>query len=274
MFNFYQDFSDPEKSVFRWHMRRLILFVSILVLALVVSYGVDIWKEIKGLRGEAKLQIAVSGEGTVSATPDVARITATILTTNELLKVAQEENSRRSNVLVDYLKKQGIQEKDVKTTGYNIYPQYSYPRPCPLGIYPCPPEDQRPRIVGYQIRNSYEITIRDLSKAGEVLAGAVSSGANEVSGISFTIDNPDALEAEARKKAIDNANEKARALAKDLGRRLGKITQFSEGGSFPPPIYLERAPAAFGGKGGGGEPAIEPGENEIVVTVSITYEFR
>ncbi len=274
MFNFYQDLSDPEKSVFRWHMRRLILLVSVLVLALAVSYGVDIWKEIKGLRGEAKLQITVAGEGKVSAKPDVARINATILTENASLKDAQFENSQKSAAVVEYLKSKGVEEKDIRTTGYHISPQYTYPPPC--YPYPCPQvEDRRPKIVGYQIRNSYEITVRDIGKAGDILSGIVSAGANEVGGIVFTIDDPEGLKAEARKEAIDKAREKAKKLAKDLGRRLGKITNFSESGGFPPPIYFERQAAL--GKGGdlGGEaPAVEPGENEIVATVSITYEFK
>ena len=271
---FYQDLSDPEKSVFRWHMRRLILLVSVFVLALVVSYGVDIWKEIKGLRGEAKLQIAITGEGKVSAKPDVARITTTIFTQSDFLKPAQEENSQKSNRVAGYLKSIGVEEKDIKTVGYNIFPQYSYPPPCPPYMV-CPMEERRPKIIGYQVRNSYEITIRDLGQAGDILAGVVGAGANEVSGIVFTIDKPDALQAEARKKAIDDAREKARRLAKDLGRRLGKIIHFSESGGFPPPIIFGRQAAlGKGGDFGGEAPSVQPGENEIVVNVNITYEFK
>src|SRR3989344_6228491 len=187
MLNFYQDFSDPEKSVFRRHMRRLITLVSVLVLALVVSYGVDIWKELKLLRGESKLQITVNGEGKVTDKPDVARITATISIERELLTNAQAENSRRASTLVAYLKGANIAEKDIKTVGYQIFPQYSYPRPCPLGFYPCPPEES-PKITGYQVRNSYEITVRDIGASSDILTGVVASGANEVSGITFTID--------------------------------------------------------------------------------------
>ena len=273
MFNFYQDLSDPEKSAFRRHMRRLVMLLGVLVVAIVVSYGVDIWKEIKLIRGESKLQITVTGEGKIAAKPDVARITATVLTQEESLADAQQDNAKKSQAVVDYLKRAGVAEKDIKTTSYNIFPQYSYPRPCPFGVYPCPPEGP-PQIVAYQVRNSVEITVRDLAKSSDILSGVVAAGANEVSGIIFTIDDPDALQAQAREEAIDEAREKAKALAENLGRRLGRIMNFSEGGSFPPPVFFERGLAD--GKGGGGfaPPAVEPGQNEIVVTVSITYEFK
>mgnify|MGYP001592663430 FL=1 len=259
-----------------WQRRGLALLtiVNIFAVVLIVSYGLSAWKDFKAIRGEEKLQITLSGEGKVMAKPDVAKISATILTENESLKIAQEENSRKSNVLTSFLKGVGIAEKDIRTIGYNIYPQYSYPPPCPPYSL-CPLGSDRPKIVGYQVRNSYEVTIRDLGKTGEILSGIIGSGVNEVSGITFTIDEPEALQAEARKKAIDNARDKAKKLAADLDRRLGKIVNFSESGGFPPIIFRE---AAFGGKGGGGAepipPSVEPGENEVIVNVAITYEFK
>lgn len=272
--NFYQDLSESQKTAVRRWGLLFALFINIFLLALIVSYGFSAWQSFKAIRSEVELTISVSGEGKVSAKPDVAKITATILTENELLKIAQEENSRQSNVLIGYLKSQSVGEKDIKTIGYNIYPQYSYPPPC--RTFPCPLESERPKIIGYQIRNSYGITIRDISQAGEILSGIVVAGANEVGGISFTIDDPEAFKAQARKKAIDIANEKAKTLAKDLGKRLGKIVNFSESASYPQPIYFAQAEAF--GKGGGPEappaPSVEPGENEIVVNVSITYEFK
>ena len=255
---------------FRRAARFLLVLVNIFVIVLIVSYGLSVWRDGKGIVGEP-FEVTLAGEGKVSAKPDVARINATVFTQRPLLKEAQEENSRKSEAVVAYLKNQGVEDKDIKTTGYNIYPQYSYPRPCYGTI--CPVEEDVPKIVGYQVRNSLEITVRDLAKAGGILSGLVNAGVNEVSGINFTIDQPDALRAEARKKAIDDASAKAEKLARDLGQRLGRIVSFSESGGFPPPIFLGRA--EFDGKGGGGaEPAIQPGENEVIVNVSITYEFK
>lgn len=274
MFNFYSDLAETDKILFRRRWLFLLTILNLLVAVLVVSYGLGVWKDFQAILGESKLQITLAGEGKVTAKPDVAKINATITNEHESLKIAQEENSRKSNVLVSFLKSVGIAEKDIKTIGYNIYPQYSYPQSCPPYSF-CPLGTDRPKIIGYQVRNSYEITIRDLGKTGDILSGIIGSGVNEVSGITFTIDQPEALKAEARKKAIDDARAKAKKLADDLNRRLGKIVNFSESGGFPPIIFRE---AAFGGKGGGGEPipapSVQPGENELIVNVAITYEFK
>ena len=274
MFNIFQDAGEVEKAFMRHRARNLFSLLILLAAVLIASYGVMVWRDVKGILEQEKLQIVVSGEGKVTAKPDVARVTATILTEKESLQEAQAENSRKSQAVTEYLKRQGVAEKDIRTTGYNISPQYSYPSPCPpYGV--CPLEERRPKIIGYQVRNSYEVTIRDLAKAGAVLAGVVSAGANEVYGISFTIDDPDALKAEARKAAIAEAREKAKVLASDLGMRIGRVANFSEGGSFPPPVFFGRE-MALDGKGGGGdfEPSVQPGENEIIVIVSVTYEFK
>ena len=290
---FYQELGDWEKMKFR---KGVILFVALLNLfaaVLIISFGASAWQEVKTLvGGDTKLEITVTGEGKVTAKPDIAKVDVTIVTEKESLTDAQAENSKKSQAVVNYIKSAGVQEKDIKTTGYNIYPQYSSPRPVPcVGVQqssgssdssaiifpPClentPPP---PHITSYQIRASYQIIIRDIGKAGVILAGLVSAGANEVSGITFTIDKPDNPKAEARLEALRDARTKADTLAKNLQLHVGKIMSFTEGGSFPQPIYLSREAAL--GKGGGGEtapaPSVQPGENEVVVDVSITYEFR
>lgn len=266
----YEELSDEHKT---WMKKGALLFAALLnafLVLLIVSYGTAVWKEIKTIRGP-KLQISLQGEGKVAAKPDVLKLTATVLTEGASLIDAQKVNTERSNAVTDFLKNSGVAEKDVKTVGYNIYPQYSYPRPC--RVLPCL-EDETPKIVGYQIRNTLAITIRDIAKAGDILSGVVEAGANEVSGLEFAIDEPDALKAEAREKAIDDARAKAERLAEGLGKRVGKIVAFSESGFFPGPIPF--AVEAFG-KGGGGvapSPEIQPGENEITVNVSVTYEFK
>src|SRR3989338_3690776 len=98
--------------------------------------------------------VSFSGEGKVLAKPDIALVNLTILTEATTSKTAQDDNSKKSKAVIDFLKKQGIDEKDIKTVGYNIYPKYSYPRPIPLGnqINSYMPEyyDTNPKITGYQ----------------------------------------------------------------------------------------------------------------------------
>src|SRR3990167_5596535 len=124
--------------------------------------------------------ISFSGEGKVFAVPDIAAIIFSILTEASTSKVAQDQNSEKSKQIVDFLKKQSIEDKDIKTTGYNIYPQYSYPRPIPLGApqidsYPTPDSpvyyDSNPKITGYQVSQSFEVKVRDLDKISAILDG-------------------------------------------------------------------------------------------------------
>ncbi|MEK7121338.1 MAG: SIMPL domain-containing protein [Patescibacteria group bacterium] len=204
--------------------------------------------------------VSFSGEGKVVAKPDIAKINLSIVTDAPTSKAAQDDNSKKSKAVTDYLKKQNIEEKDIKTTGYNIYPQYKYSQ---FG--------GNPQITGYQVNQSMEVKIRDLDKVSNILDGVVSAGANQVNGLSFEIDNQDALKAEARAKAIADAKKKANELQSQVGISLGKIVNFSENtGGYPVPIYYEAKSMGGGGKG----PSVPTGENEIMVSVNITYQIR
>jgi len=204
--------------------------------------------------------VSFSGEGKVLARPDVAVVSLSIVTEATTSKAAQDDNSAKSKTVTDFLKKQGIEEKDIKTSGYNIYPQYFYPR------------NNRPEIQGYQVNQALEIKIRDLDKISEVLDGIVSAGVNQVDNLSLQIDNPDALRSEAREKAIEGAKKKAQELESQLDVNLGRIVNFSENtGGIPTPLYYGKSEAM--GIGGGG-PSIPTGENEIVVNVTITYQIK
>jgi len=228
--------------------------------------------------------ISFSGEGKVFAVPDIAAVSFSIVTEAPTSKVAQDQNSEKSKEVVDFLKNQNIDDKDIKTTSYNIYPQYSYPRPLlrqgsegqavPLGIesitypeyYP-----SNPKITGYQVNQSFEVKIRDLEKISTVLDGLVTAGANQVNNLGFKVDKEGELKEQARELAIKDAKEKADTLKKQLGIRLGKIVNYNEGGYYP--VYFKTE--ALDGRGGDvGGPSVPTGENEIVVNVTLTYQIK
>lgn len=250
------------------------IFLAVLILYFAVS-AVKLWKTRPA--GELPRQLAVAGEGKITMKPDIAVFTAGVVAQAAKVKDAQAENTKKSNAIVEFLKKSGVDEKDIKTVEYNIYPQYSssYPPPC-VFPGPCPATTVRPpEIVSYQVRQTIEVKVRDLGKVDNLLSGVVSAGANEVGSIAFKVDDPDAARAAARKKAIDNATIKAQALAADLGVRLKKIVSYNEEGSGYP-IYQM---AMEYGKGGGlaasaPAPQVQPGEQEITANVTIVYEFR
>ena len=204
--------------------------------------------------------VSFSGEGKVSAVPDIAIISASIVTQATDSKSAQDQNSAKSKTVTDFLKKSGIADKDIKTTDYNVYPQYRYPT---SGV---------PSVSGYQVTQGYEIKVRDLAKISDLLDGLVSAGANQVNNLGMQVENSEELQDEAREKAIEDAKKKAERLEGQVGIRLGHIVNFSESsGGYPVPMYAYDA--KIGGMGGGG-PEISVGQNEIVVNVSITYQIK
>ncbi|MDZ4232112.1 MAG: SIMPL domain-containing protein [Candidatus Pacearchaeota archaeon] len=207
----------------------------------------------------------VSGEGKVVAVPDVAQVTFSVLTEGglDVLKL-QQENAEFMNQAIAFLKEQGIAEKDIKTQNYYISPRYQY---CIGDSGICPPA----QIVGYSVTQSSQVKIRDFTKIPGVLSGVVERGANAVSGLSFVIDDATELQNEARTEAIGQAQEKARAIASAGGFRIGRLISVTESGGSTPPIYT--AERAYGGFGGA-SPALEPGSQDVIVSVMLQYEIR
>jgi len=228
--------------------------------AVLVLLGIFLLVEINHVWNTAATTNTVSfnGQGRVSAKPDIAMISATVLTQSANSKTAQDLNTQRSDAVTNFLKAQGIDEKDIKTTGYNIYPQYRY--------------DGGPGVItGYQVTQSFQVKLRELEKISSILSGLVSAGANQVDNLGLQIEDPEQLRREAREKAIADAKKKAAELEDQIDINLGRLVNFSEntGGGYPMPMYTRDSV----GMGGGG-PTISPGENEIVVDVSLTYQIK
>lgn len=264
-------------------LQKVILYwaLAVLVVVLVVFVLVSINQKLN--TATTTNVVSFSGEGKVLAKPDIGVIDVSIVTQAVTSKDAQDANSKKSQMVVDFLKKDGIAEKDIKTTSYNIYPQYVYPRPVPYlskslsGTSTNIPEslpsiDSNPRISGYQVVESLEVKVRDLAKISQVLDGVVTAGANQVGQLTYQIDNPEKLKNEARAKAIADAKNKANTLESQIGIKLGKIINFSEGfNGYPGPIMYEAQTLT---KGGGITPSVPSGENEITVNVTLTYQIK
>jgi len=222
--------------------------------------------------------VSFSGEGRIFAKPDIAIISFSILTEAATSKKAQDDNSAKSEKVVKFLKDQNIEDKDVKTTGYNVYPQYSYPRPAsvPLGEGTTGSAyfDPNPKITGYQVNQSFQAKVRNLEKVSTILDGLVTAGANQVSNLGLQVDDIEKVKNEARELAIKNAKEKANTLKKQIGIRLGKIVNYNEGGGYPIMYYAAELKADGRGGNTGGGPSIPTGENEIVVNVTLTYQIK
>lgn len=220
--------------------------------------------------------IVVSGEGEVNAIPDLATFSFSVNEEKETVKEAQSIVSEKISNILDLLEKMNIDEKDTKTLSYNIYPVYDYRneyRACPVGYY-CPPEGGERVLTGYEVSQTISIKLRDIDKAGEVLVILAEQEISNLNGPNFDIENKDELEREARKKAIDDAKDKAKRLSKDLGVKLGRVVSFSD--SNRNYGYAKSDTAEGYGMGGNINPApeIPTGESEIYSFVEIVYEIR
>lgn len=207
--------------------------------------------------------ITVSGEGKIVAIPDIAKIELGTTIERKSVADAQRENTRIMNELIDRLKGLGVDDEDIQTTGYTVYPAYDW-------------NNGRQTLRGYTVSQTVSVKIRDLDKVGEIIGLAGGLGANQIGGIQFTVDDPEQLRQEARIKALENAKQKAEALAQVAGVKLRRVVSFSESVSGPifPQPYYDRAFGLGEAKEGASAPSIEPGSNEIIMTVSITYEIE
>ena len=257
------------------HYPRMMAATALGMLALFLAVGTV--SELKSYRYigsgvSASNTISVSGEGEVFAVPDTGEFTVTIQEEAKDVGTAQDKMAKKANAIIAYLKDAGVDEKDIKTTDYSISPQYEWSQGiCSNNGY-CPPGKQT--LTGFQASETLNVKVKDTKKAGELLSGVGGKGAKQVSGLSFTIADEDALKAEARDKAIAKAKSKAEVLAKSLGVSIVRIVGFSEsGGGTPSPMYA-RADMAMGGASKSVAPEIAVGQNKIVSNVSITYEVQ
>lgn len=246
----------------------LTLFLAVKTLGEIKGYGI-IGKDVP-----AQSTIMVSGKGEKMATPDIAEFSFSVIKEAKTVDVAQEEATKTMNAVIAVVKESGIDEKDIKTTGYNIYPKYEYRRSgtTVCNEWGCPPGTQV--LIGYEVSQSITVKVRKIENAGAVLSKIGNTGVSNVSGLTFLVDKEDDIKSEARAMAIQDAQEKAKVLANQLGVKLVRIVSFSESGDYP--IYYGKA----AGLGMGGAdvaapvPELPPGENTITSNVTIVYEIR
>ncbi|NQV93169.1 SIMPL domain-containing protein [Candidatus Kaiserbacteria bacterium] len=246
-----------------------IVLFSVYLLAVTIT-EVQGWKYV-GSGIQPTNTISVQGEGEVFAVPDTGIFTFSVIKEGATVEVVQADATEIANKTVEYLKENGVEEKDIKTIGYNVYPKYEQERIVCI-TYPCPQGERK--LVGFEISQSTQVKVRDTEKAGELLAGVGSFDIQNISGLSFTIDDENELNRQARKEALKDAKTKAEALADDLGVYLVRVVNFNEYESG----YYGRFDSGVAQSGIGGEyvvaPKIELGENRITSNVNITYEIR
>lgn len=209
--------------------------------------------------------ISVSAEGKTVVTPDIARINFSVVTEGSDTVKISEENIKKMNKAIDFVKSEGIEAKDIQTAGYNLSPRYEYN------------EDTRKTFIsGYTLTQTVYVKIRDFSKISSILGALPGFGINDISSLSFDVENQDASLKVARDQAFEKALVKAKEMAKANGVRIKRVVTFSDYQNNYP-IYAKTM-SYDAGRGVSLEsapvPSIEPGSQEVVVNVSITYEIN
>lgn len=201
-------------------------------------------------------KIHVSGTGHAAQAPDQASVSAGVVSEGTTAGEAMRKNASRMTSTFTALKKAGIKDRDIQTSQMSLQPRYDYTN------------RQKPRITGYEVRNTVSAKSDDLENVGPMLDALVEAGVNNINGVTFSIKDSKTAKGKAREDAIANAKEKADQMAKAAGVRLGRILEIREsGGGYQPPqpMMMARGMAADEST------PIAAGEQTLSVTISLTY---
>lgn len=244
------------------------LLVTALLVVLGIFLGLRAWNAVAehGSIGRVPIvrdTIAIDGYGKVTASPDVARIDLGVYSEGVDVQKTQTDNTEKINAIVNAIKKLDVKSEDVQTSNYSINPKFNW-------------DNGRQTLIGYTVSQNVTVKVRDLKKVGDILTKAGELGANQVNGVTFNIDDPSKLKQQARKKAIEDARDKADELAKALGLNVVRVVNFLESSDrmgYPIPMM---ATSEAVGKGGGtvSVPDIQSGSLDIVSNVSVTFEIQ
>ena len=204
-----------------------------------------------------KLDITATGE--VTRVPDVAIISAGVVTRSTTATAAIQDNADRMERVRTALKRAGIADKDIQTSNISLNPEYRYDN------------NQPPQLTGYTATNQVSIRFRDIRNSGRILDALVSQGANQINGPNLTIDHPEGALDEARAKAAAVGRARAELYARALGMRVVRLLSVSESGGYssPPPM-----PMVMRAQADSAQSKIDPGEQQLQVSLAMTFELQ
>lgn len=274
---------DKVWKVGKWVGVILAIFLAVLSVKELKSIGYV------GDENRVTSTISVDGTGDAVAMPDVATFSFSVQETAKTVADAQKAATDKINNALKVVRDAGIADKDISTLSYTINPHYEYLNAvCSYEVTPvsgmaassaqvassvryCPPG--KSVLTGYEVGQTIQVKVRDLGTAGTIFTSIGSLGVQNVNGLTFSVDQPEAIKAEARAKAIANAKNKAEILAKELGVSLKKVTSFYESnGAYP--LYGMGVKAAAMESSVARAPEIPAGEQKVTSNVSITYEIE
>ena len=205
--------------------------------------------------------LTLSAEAEVQAAPDIADIGAGVVTQASDAGGALAANSMQMTRVVAALKRAGVAERDIQTSGLNLQPQYRYD------------QNQPPVLTGFQASNRVQVTLRDIKGSGKVIDTLVMEGANQIDGPNFRISAPEPLLDKARAEAVRKARARAELYAQAAGLKVKRITSISEGFEQRPPMLMMRS-IAMADAAPASPPPIAPGEMGLVARVTMAFELE
>jgi len=208
----------------------------------------------------AGTRLDISATGEVTRVPDVAIISAGVVTRSPTATGALSEAADRMAKVLAALKRAGVEDRDIQTSNVSLNPEYRYE------------ENKPPQLVGYTASNTVNVRFRDIRNSGKILDALVSQGANQINGPNLTIDKPEAALDEARAKAIATARARADLYARSLGLRVARVVAVSESGGYAPPPPMP--PMVMQAGLARADTKIEPGEQRLQVTLAVTFELQ
>ena len=209
---------------------------------------------------EATRSITLSASGEVVAKPDTAFINTGVTSFARTADAALAENSRAMRAILDALIDEGLSEEDIQTTNFSISPQQTYHR-----------DGRPPKITGYRVFNSVRIRVRDIARMSDILDQVTALGSNQINGISFSVDDREALLDRARRLAIKKARKRAELYASSAGVRLGEVLSITEQSAHRPaprPFMMRTVKARSSA------PPIQPGSQKWRVTVRVRFALE
>ena len=207
----------------------------------------------------SRLDLTATGE--VTRVPDLAIISAGVVTRSTTATGAIQQAATRMARVREALRQAGIADKDIQTSNISLNPEYTYVN------------NQPPRLNGYTASNQVSVRFRDITNAGSILDALVKEGANQINGPNLTIDKPESALDEARAKAIANGRARAALYARALGMQVVRLLSVSESGGYavPPPMPMVMMAQE---RGAAADTKIDPGTQQLQVTVSMSFELR
>ena len=240
---------------------RVFILTAVLIAGVVISFVGQMIYQFSSLPQNYPQEITITGEGKVFVKPDIALVDLGVKTEARKSVDAVSQNNEKMNAIIKAVKDLGVDEKDIRTSAYNLYPVYDY-------------IESGRVFVGYSLDQQISVKIRNFDKISDVLDKATLEGANTIGDLQFTIDDLEKSRADAREKAIEQAKAKALVLANQAGLKLIKLVNISEEyASSPQPMYEMSGSANVFDKSSVA-PDIQSGQSEINTTVYLTYRVR